>query len=156
MKTLPPINELDELIKTLEEAYETAKKNNVATDELRPKYTQIQGAIANRRLANALAYFDSTFRLSVLWLGELPIFFGSGEFFSKICSLLEEKLGTKIVFIGYANGYHGYFPDKDAYESRTYEALSSPIAKGELEKLAEAYAELAKNNPSLKGDIVHV
>ena len=47
-------------------------------------------------------------------------------------------------FIGYANGYAGYFADMPAYDSFYYEALSSPFQKGEGEKLMLCVAQEVK------------
>ena len=45
-------------------------------------------------------------------------------------------------FVGYANGYLGYFADKVAYDSFCYEALSSPFDKGEGERMMIFIAQL--------------
>lgn len=57
-----------------------------------------------------------------------------GELFSRLSNPLQDE---KTHFIGYANGYLMYFADSNAYEQRYYEALSSPFAEGEAERMME-------------------
>ena len=57
-----------------------------------------------------------------------------GELFSRLSNPVQDE---KMHFIGYANGYLMYFADRNAYEQRYYEALSSPFAAGEAERMMD-------------------
>lgn len=54
-----------------------------------------------------------------------------GEFFS----VLTARLPENVHILGYTNGYMLYLPDEQSYENQIYEAMSSPFACGEPEKL---------------------
>lgn len=60
--------------------------------------------------------------------------FVPGELFSQLSNPLQNDTTH---FIGYANGYMMYFPDVAAYDSGVYEAMSSPFARGEGEKMMQ-------------------
>lgn len=57
-----------------------------------------------------------------------------GELFSRLSNPIQNE---NTHFIGYANGYMMYFADRNAYEQRYYEALSSPFAEGEAERMID-------------------
>ena len=46
--------------------------------------------------------------------------------------------------IGYANGYNLYIADRASYDAQYYEALASPFARGEGERLMEYVKELLR------------
>ncbi len=62
-----------------------------------------------------------------------------GELFSQLSN---EIHNPDVIFVSYCNGYYGYFADKDAYDYAYYEALSSPFAKGESEKIIQCVKKL--------------
>lgn len=63
-----------------------------------------------------------------------------GELFSELSNPLQTE---QMHFIGYANGYLGYFADEFAYDHFYYEALSSPFQRGQGEKLMRLIAQAA-------------
>ena len=77
-------------------------------------------------------------RIDVLtWeLGQLTLIGFPGELFSSLGGELTRSK-TPALLLGYTNGYLGYFPDRHAYDTGTYEALSSPYAPGASEDLVE-------------------
>lgn len=67
-----------------------------------------------------------------------------GELFSELSNPLRDG---RMHFIGYANGYAGYFADEAAYDRFYYEAQSSPFQRGEGEQLMRFAARAAEELP---------
>lgn len=59
-----------------------------------------------------------------------------GELFSELSNLVNDDY---IRYTSYTNGYYGYFANSDAYNHNYYEALSSPFAKFESEKIIKLF-----------------
>ena len=78
-------------------------------------------------------------RLTVALLnGEIALVAASGEFFAGHAIRLKERARVKqLLFFGYANGYHQYFPTIEAVAEGGYgaDATVSPVAVGAGEQL---------------------
>lgn len=59
-----------------------------------------------------------------------------GELFSELSNLDDDP---SVRYTSYTNGYYGYFANSDAYDKNYYEALSSPFAKYESEKIMKLF-----------------
>ncbi|CQR46264.1 Neutral/alkaline non-lysosomal ceramidase [Paraliobacillus sp. PM-2] len=72
----------------------------------------------------------------------------SVTFPSEVFSSLTRKLKAKdqVSVFAYCNGFNFYLADDDAYEKNYYEALSSPFAKGEGERIIEEIETLLSEN----------
>lgn len=114
---------------------EEAAEKGITGGELRRIESEYEGARANLHYAEYPVLREEI----VLLIGFVQVddhYFItiSGELFSELGRKIENE---KVYIIGYANGYAGYIADKNAYDHRTYEALSSPFEKGEGEKLVD-------------------
>ncbi len=65
-----------------------------------------------------------------------------GELFTSIGARAEAHAARATWIVGYANGYLGYVPDREAYTAQTYEALASPYAPEVGARIATAMTEL--------------
>ena len=73
-----------------------------------------------------------------IWdVGDIQLIGFPGELFCALGERLEAGTADRIV-VGYANGYGGYFPDRQAYETGTYEALASPWSFETVEAMIES------------------
>ena len=103
----------------------------------RVELTRLQGlAILERMLATSdIDHLE----LDVgIWdVGDIQLIGFPGELFCALGERLEAGTADRIV-VGYANGYGGYFPDRRAYETGTYEALASPWSSETVEAMIES------------------
>lgn len=97
--------------------------------------SMLEGAQADLRYAqNYDGKKDYEVELSFYQINDDIFVCVPGELFSRLSNPLQDE---KTHFIGYANGYLMYFADRNAYEQRYYEALSSPFAEGEAERMMD-------------------
>lgn len=126
--------ELDVCMKQLDNAI----AQGISGSDLRLIESYKEGAEANLRLAkNAIAL--KTYDVNILFI-EINQHFTvcvPGELFSELSN---PYVNEYVNFVGYANGYVGYFADRIAYDQYCYEALSSPFEKGQGEEMM-AYIE---------------
>lgn len=100
----------------------TKDKEDAYLDILETDYLE---DIEEIRLDYAIIQFDSLFFLTM-----------PGELTSDLAGLLKKKFQNLFV-LGYTNDYLFYFASERLYETNAYEALSSFIKKGEMEKLMD-------------------
>ncbi len=83
-------------------------------------------------------------RLEAVSLGGLDLVAVPGELFLCLGERIRAAAGQpdRTVVLGYANGYVGYLPNREAYARPDYEVLASPVAPGSGEQVAEAAAAL--------------
>lgn len=110
-----------------------AKENGIVGSQLRVIESYKEGAEANLRLA-LHPYEISTLdvNLSFIKMNDHIFVCVPGELFSELSNPIQNE---HVNFIGYANGYIGYFADAYAYDNFYYEALSSPFEKGQSEAM---------------------
>ena len=131
---------------------EKAIKNEEKTTTIRLLQSLCEGANVN----NLLVERDDGSRshkihLSIIKLNEWIVICMPAELFSTLEEQIEYK---KCIVINYANGYHAYFADKDAYEQGYYEAHMSYYKKGEGEKLIDYINEKIKEIYKMDKNIV--
>lgn len=127
--------ELDACMKRLEEA----RANGVSGSDLRLIESYKEGADANLRLAKyAFAIERCDVNIMFMKVNDHIIVCVPGELFSELSNPLQNE---QVHFIGYANGYMGYFADEAAYDNFCYEALSSPFKKGQSEMMMAFIAQ---------------
>ena len=117
-----------------------AKMKGITGSDLRLIESYKEGAEANLRLAKYP--FDSDevdVNIQFIKINSHVVICIPGELFSELSNPLQNE---NVHFVGYANGYLGYFTDKVAYDSFCYEALSSPFDKGEGERMMIFIAQL--------------
>ncbi|MEG1474978.1 MAG: neutral/alkaline non-lysosomal ceramidase N-terminal domain-containing protein [Longicatena sp.] len=119
--------------------YNMAKLTQISSSELRVIESLMEGAQANLRLAkNAYNFAEMNIHITLVKINNKIIVFVPGELFSELSNDIQND---DTIFVGYANGYVGYFANLDAYNNSCYEALSSPFEKGESEKMIDFIKE---------------
>lgn len=110
---------------------EEAKQKGLSGSDLRIIESYREGAEANLRLATH-AYTETTYDVPMMFIkmNDHVAVCVPGELFSELSNPLQNE---NVHFIGYANGYLGYFANEFAYDNFYYEALSSPFEKGQSE-----------------------
>lgn len=122
--------------------YNMAKLTQITSSELRVIESLKEGAEANLRLAKSAYNFDKiNINITIAKVNNEMIIFVPGELFSELSNDIQNK---DIIFVGYANGYIGYYANIAAYDNSCYEALSSPFKKGESEKMIDFIKEEIK------------
>lgn len=108
-----------------------AQRRGISGSKLRLIESYKEGAQANLRLSK-YPFLTHTFdvKLSFYKVNQHIFVCVPGELFSELSNPLQNE---NVHFIGYANGYLGYFAHELAYNELYYEALSSPFEKGQSE-----------------------
>lgn len=75
--------------------------------------------------------------IPILRLDDLYFLFIPAELCSTLSLPIRNKYGQKVIFCTLSNNCYAYIADQKAYENQWYEALASPFAMGEGEKLME-------------------
>lgn len=118
----------------LNKQLEALAKTNATKQELRIASAYCEGARTNVNLAKSLSSIQEiVIYTNVIQFNGFTCITIPGEIFSTLTKPLRNIPNTYI--FGYTNGYCLYIADQDAYEQGYYEALSSPFAKGEGERL---------------------
>lgn len=119
-----------------EEACEHVKRlkyNHASIHTLRLAQAHREGAEMQLRRARYGSQISSWEVAITIWKMNHEIFIiFPGELYSQLANPIMQD---HVHVLGYSNGYLGYFADEQAYEAGYYEALSSPFAKGEAERL---------------------
>ena len=151
VKSMMTLEEADAALEKAREKKEEAEKQSLEAGKLRLVQSLYEGALLNRETIRTLHGVTSlSLQIKVLQINRLSLIYIPGELFSSLGLLLKEKLDGKAVVVSYGNGCIGYIPNRAAYERNCYEALSTPLAPGEGEKLVESIlSHLAENNASL-------
>jgi neutral ceramidase len=69
-------------------------------------------------------------------IGELVLMGLPGEIFASTgLELKSSFLGENVILVGYANGYYGYFPTREAFERKDYETKEMCYVDSEASKL---------------------
>lgn len=113
---------------------------------VREAYTALQGARLEADLARRAPSQETTVTLRGWALGdEVAMVAYPGEPFSSLAAAVARDSPFAATWcLGYAGGYAGYFPDREAYGASTYEALAAPWAPGCGETLARAAIKLTR------------
>lgn len=122
------------LLKQEEDALEEAKKKKLSVQQLRFQESRVEGARANLIYAQQHVGDTGTIRMTVViqQLAQETLIFLPLEMYSRLSSQIPD---SHIHFICYANGYHLYITDEEAFSNGYYEACISPFERGEGEHL---------------------
>ena len=115
------------------------KEISLANDlrEKRLLQSYAEGALINLEYTKQrVAVEIYNINIHILKLGIFTFVGVPGELFSELSNLVDDD---KIRFTSYTNGYYGYFANSEAYSNNYYEALSSPFAEGESEKIIDLF-----------------
>lgn len=122
------------LWKLAERNLANAERATLNDQQIRQLEAKVEGAKANfeysENYSNLVEYLLEGYYLKI---GELSFVTYPGEIYSELTNQLKEKHDVSI--IGYCNDYTLYLTDQNAFLANNYEALSSPFAEGEGEKL---------------------
>lgn len=111
--------------------------------QLRLYQSRLEGEKNNTNLARGFDGMESI-KITVKLVRVNDIFFVyiPGELFTSLGLRIKKSLEDGKIFVAcYGGGYIGYIPDSEAYGSGGYEAMSSPLAEGEGERLVECITE---------------
>lgn len=133
LKVPETVEEAQRKLEAYKKDIEHAKANGVSGGQLRIVESFYEGAMANLNYAkNAMKDLEYPLPVSIWHINQDAFVTIPGELFSQLSNDLQNE---HVHFIGYTNGYIGYFADKHAYDEMYYEALSSPLQKGQPEEL---------------------
>lgn len=132
-KKLGTIDEAEKLLDEVKVALEKGIESGLEPQAIRLLESLYEGAKANYLLVE---HDDGSLthevHLSIIKLNKFMVICIPAELFST----LEEQIECEnCIVVNYANGYHAYFADEDAYEHGYYESHMSYYEKGESEKL---------------------
>jgi hypothetical protein len=111
----------------------------------RPARTFEQGLeLATELLGATVRPAEHRIRLEAVSVGGVDLVAVPGELFLNLGELIRagSRRPEQTVVLGYANGYLGYLPAREAFEDPDYEVLVSPVRRGSGEQVAQAAAAL--------------
>lgn len=82
-------------------------------------------------------------------LGELALVAVPGELYNRLGAQIRHGAGGPVLVLGYTNGYAGYIPTREAYQSLDYEVLMTPFAAGAGEDVAAAALKLVRETKAV-------
>lgn len=129
-RTTPPLEEIEELVRSSERSYREAVEADVQQGARRQAWTKVEGARNLLRLAQDQPLEPAvTVELTGLRIGPVVLLPLPGEAFTTTFRLLERRKTEHLALIpvGLSNGYLGYFPTEAAVNQNIYEALTSPF-----------------------------
>lgn len=112
--------------------------------------TALQGIRAAERVGAIQNNMPTDVPVSVARAGELAMVAIPGELYNRLGAQLRDGEQGPLLLLGYTNGYVGYIPTREAYQSLDYEVLMSPLAPGSGEDLITAALRLL-NDIKVKG-----
>lgn len=125
------------------EKFENAKEEGISGGELREIESRFEGARVSFHYAEHPFVMESfNLLITVFKIDDHFFVVFPGELFSELSMKIADE---KVHFINYANGYIGYIANQNAYDKNYYEALSSPFARGEGERVMEKLEDIIKN-----------
>lgn len=100
--------------------------------------TTLQGIHAATQLAQVEAAMPGRATIAAATLGDLGVAAIPGELYNRLGQDIRHGVKPAVLLLGYANGYIGYIPTQEAYQSLDYEVLTSPFAPGTGERIRSA------------------
>jgi neutral/alkaline ceramidase-like enzyme len=146
LKDYPP---LEVAIKSLKDADEHLAKltaEGAPPEQIMPAKTQrLYASITNFYAREALALPDGhlPIELQGFRLGDSAFVAIPGEVFVEIGLTIKRRLPHRTFVVGIANGYIGYVPTREAFETGGYEVVSSKCKPGAADVLIEKVANLS-------------
>ncbi len=123
--------------KALKQLEKVKQEKDLTPSQLRVYESIAEGSKTNMLISDSLeGITEIELEVTILKVNDTIFATVPCELFSSLGNKIKEA--GNVVVLGYSNGYFLYIPDEDAYDQGYYEALSSPFAKGEGERLAEA------------------
>lgn len=92
--------------------------------------------------------------IETMRIGELCLVAIPGEPFLELGESIRDQLPDPSIVLGYANGYLGYLPTRDAHNHPTYEVLVAPVTP-EAGHLVETAAKTAAHRQSTRSGDGH-
>jgi neutral ceramidase len=129
-----------------EKKLENVTEEQLDGGQLRLRQSELEGVKNNLHLARGFYGIESIeIVIKVMKISDIIFAFIPGELFASLGLKIKRSIqDSKIFVVCYSGGYIGYIPDSDAYKSGGYESLSSPLAEGEGEKLAQSIIEVIR------------
>jgi neutral ceramidase len=82
-------------------------------------------------------------------LGELALVAVPGELYNRLGAQIHHGVGSPVLVLGYTNGYAGYLPTREAYQSLDYEVLMSPFAAGAGEEVVATMLNMLRDTKAV-------
>ena len=145
LKNYPLLAETDKILREADEDLANLSANGASPDQLmRAKTKRLYASITNFYAREALALPDGhlPIELQALRIGETAFIAIPAEVFVEIGLKLKQLAPHRTFIIGIANGYIGYLPTREAYESGGYEVVSAKCAAEAEDTLIEKALEL--------------
>lgn len=137
--------------RTLAEATERLSQQRAAaldrgdTGQARTLETVLQGIRGAQRVGAVQRSAPPALTIAAARLGELALVAVPGELYNHLGAEIRHGAGGPALMLGYTNGYAGYLPTREAYQSLDYEVLMSPFAAGAGEDIVAAALRLLKD-----------
>ena len=146
LRQFPDVKKMQTKIQLLAEELEKLKSSGASHGDVRRVFTQWQGAVGQAEMAKALGGKDEIrTQLHLLKIDGLSLIGLPGEPFTRtVLEIKAKSPDDHTAVVSYANDEVGYFPDIEAFESETYEALISPYRKDVAAMITERSLALLK------------
>lgn len=147
-RSFPPELEATQELERLQSELQALKAAGANHGDIRKATTRVEGATGQLLMHKDLAGITSyTSQLQVMIIDELALVGLPGEPFSRTVLEIKQKSPLpNTAVVSYANDYRGYFPDADAIERKSYEALVSPYGAEVSALLCDTALELIRRS----------
>lgn len=115
------------------------------TAQARTLETVLQGIRGVQRVGAEQHSAPPALTIAAARLGELALVAVPGELYNHLGAEIRHGEGGPALMLGYTNGYAGYLPTREAYQSLDYEVLVSPFAAGAGEEVVAAALRLLQD-----------
>lgn len=112
------------------------------TAQARTLETALQGVQAAEHMRAVQRDVPADVPVATAQVGDLAVVAIPGELYNPLGTQLRHHASGPTMVLGYTNGYVGYLPTREAYQSLDYEVLMSPFAAGSSEKLVAGAEQL--------------
>lgn len=147
LKDYPPLDEAGRSLRDADELLTKLIAEGAPPEEVMPAKTQrLYASITNFYARETLDLTNGylPIELQGFRLGDAAFVAIPGEVFVEIGLTLKRRLPNPIFVFGIANGYVGYIPTREAYETGGYEVVSSKCQAGAANILIEEVAHLTE------------
>ncbi|BDG59678.1 hypothetical protein [Caldinitratiruptor microaerophilus] len=143
LREFPPVAELEAQAEAAAQELERLEAAGASPPEKRLAESLLEGVQSSLVFARLAGRLEREAEVTALRLGDAALVALPGEPFSALARAIRERspFGTTFV-LGYAGGYIGYVPDREAYRRGGYETLAAWVEPGAADRLVGAAVSL--------------
>lgn len=142
-RTFPPRNETASRLEEAQARADKLARSEADPGRLRLAQSLVEGYTVELQLGEQLDLLETEAEVTAIGLGDVALVAMPGELFTSVGQAIRERSPfAATMVLGYAGGYIGYVPDREAYQSGGYESLVSWLEPDAAELLVDTASGL--------------